>query len=268
MSVHGGDGELREVPGGPHSAHSRATAPRLPVTVAFSQLRRFERTAPDGAPPVCRPRSPQQLQPGDVFGGQRDRWAVVARVTCSGPGVALRVQEAGGSRTIMCGARAPVFNMRADLRIDPATIPDIPDGFPPRWGVWRSGPRLTTQTVWFPGPGKASRHARKASRDGSEYVVELESPDGSWTQVDAYQHGRRSPWGKQLAAGQGKTAIPPWAVPAARPGMTPARQPSRSGTRASRGSGENGISMGRHSARGTPGRSRSRSGPPYRPHRR
>jgi hypothetical protein len=192
---------------------------RLPVTVALSQLRRFELTAPDGTPATVRFRRPQQLQPGDVTRGQRDRWAVVTHVTLAGLEVAIRVQEAGGSRTITRGARAPAFDVRADLRIDPSTCPDIPDGFPPRWGVWRPGSGLSPETTWFPEPGKAARHARQASRDGSEYVVELEAPDGSWTQVDAYRQGRRSAWGTRLAAGQGRTVVPPWAAPV--PGPAP-----------------------------------------------
>ncbi|MGH3123291.1 MAG: hypothetical protein ACRDOI_29575 [Trebonia sp.] len=186
----------------------------LPVTVAFSQLPHFERAAPDGTLAPVGFRWPGELLAGDVIEGLRDRWAVVAQVTRSGTEVTVRLQEAGGSRTMACGARGPAFGVRRDLRVDPSTVPDIPDGFPPRWGVWRDGPGLSSGTLaWYPEPGRAAEHARQASRDGSEHVVELEAPDGSWTQVDAYQHGSRSAWGTQLAAGQGRTVVPPWATP-------------------------------------------------------
>ena len=186
---------------------------RLPVTIPFSLLPRFERAAPDGRPATVRLRWPGELLAGDVIEGLRDLWAVVAHVTRSGPEVTIRVQEAGGSRTMALDARKPDFGARADLCVDPATIPDIPDGFPPRWGVWRNGPLISGTLAWHPEPGEAAEHARQASRDGREYVVEMEAPDGTWTQVDAYQQGRRSAWGTQLAAGLGKTAVPPWATP-------------------------------------------------------
>jgi hypothetical protein len=158
-------------------------------------------------------RWPEALLAGDVIEGLRDRWAVVAHVTRSGPEVTIRVQEAGGSRTMACGARGRAFGVRRDLRVAPSTIPDIPDGFPPRWGVWRDQPGLSTGTLaWYLEPGKAAEHARQASRDGGEYVVELEAPDGSWTQVDAYRQGSRSVRGTQLAAGLGRTVVPPWAT--------------------------------------------------------
>jgi hypothetical protein len=185
---------------------------RFPVTIAFSQLSHFERAAPDGRPAIMRFRWPDDLLAGDVIEGLRDPWAVVSHVTRSGPDVSIRVQEAGGSRTMAVGTRKPNFSVRSDLRVDPATIPDIPDGFPPRWGVWRNGPQLSGTLAWHPEPGQAAEHARQASRDGREYVVELEAPNGTWTQVDAYQQGRRSAWGTQLAAGLGKTAVPPWAT--------------------------------------------------------
>jgi hypothetical protein len=185
----------------------------LPVTVPFSLLSHFERAAPDGQPATVSLRWPGELLAGDVIEGLRDLWAVVAHVACSGPEVTIRVQEAGGSRTMALHAWKPNFGVRADLRVDPATIPDIPDGFPPRWGVWRNGPLISGTLAWHPEPGEAAEHACQASRDGREYVVELEAPDGTWTQVDAYQQGRRSAWGTQLAAGLGKTAVPPWATP-------------------------------------------------------
>lgn len=205
---------------------------RVPATIAFRDLRDFERAAPDGTPAAVKFRRGPHLRPGDVISGQRDPWAAVTHVTVSGPEVAIRVQEAGGSRTMTSRIPGPVFGVRADLRVDPSTCPDIPDGFPPRWGVWRSGPGPSRETgPWFPDPGQAAQHACQASRDGSEYVVELESPDGCWTQVDAYQQGQRSAWGTQLAAGQAKTVMPPWATPgpapAARPGAVPARRPAR-----------------------------------------
>jgi hypothetical protein len=198
----------------PEPGTSRAAGlPRLPVTVAFSQLPHFERAGPDGTSATMRFRLPEELLAGDVIGGLRDRWAVVTHVTRSGPDVIIRVQEARGSRTMTCGARGPGFGVRGDLRVDPSTIPDIPDGFPPRWGVWRDRPGLSTGTLaWYTEPGEAAEHARQASRDGSEYVVELEAPDGSWTQVDAYQQGRKSAWGTRLAAGLGRTVVPPWAT--------------------------------------------------------
>ncbi len=205
---------------------------QVPATIALSQLRDLERTAPDGTPATVKFRRGQQLQPGDVISGQRDPWAVVTHITWSGPEVAIRVQEAGGSRTMTTGTPGPSLDVRTDLRVDPSTCPDIPDGFPPRWGVWRSGPGQPRETTtWFPQPGQAAQHARQASQDGNECVVELESPNGSWTQVDAYQQGRRSAWGTQLAAGQAKTVMPPWAtpgpVPAAQPGAKPARRPAQ-----------------------------------------
>ena len=188
---------------------------RVPATIGFTHLQDFERTAPDGTPATVKFRRGQQLQPGDVISGQRDPWAVVTHITWSGPQVAIRVQEAGGSRTMTSGIPGPSLQVRADLRVDPSTCPDIPDGFPPRWGVWRSGPGQSRETTpWFPEPGLAAQHARQASRDGNEYVVELESPDGGWTQVDAYQQGRRSAWGTQLAVGPAETVMPPWATPA------------------------------------------------------
>ena len=186
---------------------------RLPVTIAFSQLSRFERAAPDGRPATMRFRWPDDLLAGDVIEGLRDPWAVVSHVTRSGPDVTIRVQEAGGSRTMAVNTWKPNFSVRSDLRVDPSTIPDVPDGFPPRWGVWRNGPLLSGTLAWHPEPGEAAGHARQASRDGREYVVELEAPDGTWTQVDAYQQGRRSAWGTQLAAGAGRTAVPPSAIP-------------------------------------------------------
>jgi hypothetical protein len=186
---------------------------RLPVTIAFSQLTQFERAAPDERPATMRFRWPDDLLAGDVIEGLRDQWAVVAHVTRSGPDVTVQVQEAGGSRIMALGARKPNFSVRSDLRVDPSTIPDVPDGFPPRWGVWRNGPLLSGTLAWHPEPGEAAEHARQASRDGREYVVELEAPDGTWTQVDAYQQGSRSAWGTQLAAGLGRTAVPPWATP-------------------------------------------------------
>jgi len=186
---------------------------KLPVTVALGQLLQFERAAPDGTPATMRFCWPGQLLRGDVIEGTRDPWAVVAHVTRSGPGVTIRVQEAGGSRTASYGAQQRGFGVRRDIRVDSSTIPDIPDGFPPRWGVWREGVVSSRTLAWYPEPGKAAEHARQASRDGREYVVELEAPDGSWAQVDAYQQGRRSDWGKQLAAGLAKTVVPPWATP-------------------------------------------------------
>jgi hypothetical protein len=186
---------------------------RLPVAIAFSHLPHFERAALDGSPATMRFRRPDDLLAGDVIEGLRDPWAVVAHVTRSGPDVTVRVQEAGGSRTMALGARKPNFSVRSDLRVDPSTIPDIPDGFPPRWGVWRNGPLLSGTLSWHPEPGEAAEHARQASRDGREYVVEMEAPDGTWTQVGAYQQGRRSARGTQLAAGLGRTAVPPWATP-------------------------------------------------------
>jgi hypothetical protein len=199
----------------PEPGTSRAAGlTRLPVTVAFSQLPHFEGAAPDGTPATMRFRWPEELLTGDVIEGLRDRWAVVAHVTRSGPEVTIRVQEAGGSRTMPCGDRGRSFGVRRDIRVAPSTIPDIPDGFPPRWGVWRDRPGLSTGTLaWYPEPGKATEHARQASRDGSEYVVELEAPDGCWTEVDAYRQGRRSARGTQLAAGLGRTVVPPWATP-------------------------------------------------------
>ena len=224
----------------PHAASTGGT--RVPAVIAFSQLRDFERIAPDGNPAIAKFRRWQQLQPGQVIAGQRDPWAVVTHVTWSGPEVVIRVQEAGGSRTITSRTPGPSIEVRADLRVDPSTCLDIPDGFPPRWGVWRSGPGRGAETEWFSEPGEAARQARQASRDGGEYVVELEAPDGSWTQVDAYQQGRRSAWGVRLAAGEGKTAVPPWATPApglpSRPAIGPARRPRRPagpGSRVSRG---------------------------------
>jgi hypothetical protein len=187
---------------------------KLPVTVALSQLPQFERSAPDGKPiTMWAFRWPEQLLRGDVIEGLRDPWAVVAQVTRSGPDVTIRVQEAGGSRTTEYGAQERGFGVRRDIRVESSTIPDIPDGFPPRWGVWRQGIVSSRTLAWYPEPGKAAEHARQASRDGREYVVELEAPDGSWAQVDAYQEGRRSTWGKHLAAGLSKTVIPPWATP-------------------------------------------------------
>jgi hypothetical protein len=198
-------------PGPGTSRAARLT--RLPVTVTFSQFAHSERTAPGGTSAPVRFRLPEKLLPGDVTSGQRDRWAVVTHVARSGPEVTIQVQEAGGSRTMTCGAQGPGFGVRSDLRVDPSTCPDIPDGFPPRWGVWRDGPGISTGTLaWYPERGEAAVHARQASRDGSEYVVELEAPDGCWTQVDAYRQGKRSAWGTRLAAGQGMTTAPPWAT--------------------------------------------------------
>jgi len=199
----------------PEPGTSPAANPaKLPVTVALGQLPQFERSAPDGTlATMWAFRWPEQLMRGDVIEGQRDPWAVVAHVTRSGPDVTIQVQEAGGSRTTAYGARQRGFGVRRDIRVAPSTIPDIPDGFPPRWGVWREGVVSSGTLAWYPEPGPAAEHARQASRDGREYVVELEAPDGSWTQVDAYQQGRRSDWGKQLAAGLGKTVVPPWATP-------------------------------------------------------
>jgi hypothetical protein len=179
----------------------------LPVTVAFGQL------PPFGPPATMRWRWAEQLLRGDVIEGLRDRWAVVAHVIRTGPDVILRVQEARGSRTAAYGARQRGFGMRSDIRVAPSTIPDIPDGFPPRWGVWREGLAGEVTLAWHPEPGKAAEHARQASRDGDEYVVELEAPDGSVTQVDAYQRGRRSTWGKHLAERLSRTGMPPWATP-------------------------------------------------------
>jgi len=184
-----------------------------PVIIAFSQLPHFERAAPDGRPATMMFHWPGDLLAGDVIEGLRDPWAVVAHVNRSGPDVTIRVGEAGGSRTMALGARKPNLGVRSDLRVDPSTIPDIPDGFPPRWGVWRNGPLHSGTLAWYPEPGEAAEHARLASRDGREYVVELEATDGTWTQVDAYQQGRRSAWGTQLAAGLGRTVVPPWATP-------------------------------------------------------
>jgi hypothetical protein len=204
---------------GPEPEDSLAGGPaRLPATVAFSQFQPLERAAPDRTAHFARFRRPGELVPGDVvFSSLRDTWAVVTHATSSGPDATIRVQEAGGSRTIACSTNGPGFSVRADLRVDPSTIPDIPDGFPPRWAVWRNGPLHSGTLAWYPEPGDAAEHARQASRDGREYVVELEAPDGSWTEVDAYQQGRRSTWGLQLAAGQGRTVQPPWAVAA--PGL-------------------------------------------------
>jgi hypothetical protein len=197
----------------PEPGTSPAAGPTgLPVTVALSQLPQFEQAAPDGTPATMRFRWPEQLLRGDVIEGQRDPWAVVAHVTRSGPDVTIRVQEAGGSRTTAYGAQQRGFGVRRDIRVDPSTIPDIQDGFPPRWGVWREGVVSSGTLAWYPEPGKAAEHARQASRDGREYVVELEAPDGSWTQVDAYRQGSRSDWGTQLAAGLSKTVAPPWAT--------------------------------------------------------
>jgi hypothetical protein len=198
----------------PEPGTSRTAGPTgLPVTVALSQLPQFEQAAPDETPATMRFRWPEALLAGDVIEGLRDRWAVVAHVTRSGPEVTIRVQEAGGSRTMARGARGRGFGVRRDLRVDPSTIPDIPDGFPPRWGVWHEGVLSSGTLAWHPEPGKAAEHARQASRDGSEYVVELEAPDGCWTEVDAYRQGGRSAWGAQLAAGLGRTVVPPWATP-------------------------------------------------------
>lgn len=194
---------------------------RLPVTIAFSEFRQLERAAPDRTPHAARFRPPGELLRGDVvFSGLRDMWAVVSHVTRSGSQVTVRVQEAVGSRTIACGARGPGFGLRADLRVDPPTIPDIPDGFPPRWGVWRDGvgPGSLVTLAWHPEADQAAGHARQASQDGREYVIELEVSEG-WTLVDAYQHGRRSTWGRQLAAEherltaeRGRNAVPPWSA--------------------------------------------------------
>jgi hypothetical protein len=211
----------------PEPGASRAAGPTgLPVTVALSQLPQFEQAAPDGTPATMRFRWPEALLTGDVIEGLRDRWAVVAHVTRSGPEVTVRVQEAGGSRTMACGARGRSFGVRRDIRVDPSTIPDIPDGFPPRWGVWREGVLSSGTLAWYPEPGKAAEHARQASRDGSEYVVELEAPDGYWTQVDAYRQGSRSAWGTQLAAGLGRTVVPPWATPGTDGTAEPVKAPA------------------------------------------
>lgn len=167
---------------------------RLPVAIAFSHLPHFERAAPDGSPATMKFRRPDDLLAGDVIEGLRDPWAVVAHVTRSGPDVTVRVQEAGGSRTMALGARKLNFSVRSDLRVDPSTIPDIPDGFPPRWGVWRNEPLLSGTLAWHPEPGEAAEHARQASRDGREYVVELE----------ARRHldpGRRLPAGQEKRLG-------------------------------------------------------------------
>lgn len=185
----------------------------LPVTVALGQLPQFGLAAPGGPRSAMRFRWAEQLLRGDVIEGLRDRWAVVAHVTRSGPDVTIRVQEAGGSRTTACSARQRGFGVRRDVRVDPSTIPDIPDGFPPRWGVWREGLVSEVTLAWYPDPGKAAEHARQASRDGQEYAVELEAPDGSLTQVDAYERGRRSTWGKHLAERLSETVMPPWATP-------------------------------------------------------
>ncbi|HEX6988462.1 MAG TPA: hypothetical protein VF282_03265, partial [Bacillota bacterium] len=114
----------------PESGTSPAAGPaKLPVTVALSQLPQFERAAPDGKPITTWAfRWPEQLLRGDVIEGLRDPWAVVAHVTRSGPDVTIQVQEAGGSRTTAYGARQRGFGVRRDIRVDPSTIPDIPDG--------------------------------------------------------------------------------------------------------------------------------------------
>ena len=142
----------------PGTAYAAGRETRLPATIAFSQLPDFERTAPDGTPATVKFRRPGDLQPGDVISGQRDPWAVVTHVTWSGPEVAIRVQEAGGSRTMALRARGPSLDVRADLRVDPSTCPDIPDGFPPRWGVWRSGPTVPREHGLAPGarPGRTA----------------------------------------------------------------------------------------------------------------
>jgi hypothetical protein len=188
----------------------------LPVTVALGQLPEFK------PPATMRFRWAEQLLRGDVIEGLRDRWAVVARVTRSGPDVTIRVQEAGGSRTAAYGAQQQGFGVRSDIRVDPSTIPDIPDGFPPRWRVWHQGLVGEVTLAWHPEPGKAAEHARQASRDGDEYVVELEAPAGSLTQVDAYQRGRRSTWGKHLAERLSKTVMPQSDVESV-PGLTRAQ---------------------------------------------
>jgi len=205
--------ELNEAAPREPGAAPAAGPAKFPVTVALSQLSQFERAAPDGTPATMRFCWPEQLLRGDVIEGLRDPWAVVAHFTRSGPDVTIRVQEAGGSRTTSYGTRQRGFGVRRDIRVAPATIAEIPDGFPPRWGVWREGAVSSGTLAWYPGPGEAAEHARQASRDGREYVVELEAPDGCWAQVDAYQQGRRSDSGKHLAAGLAKTVVPPWATP-------------------------------------------------------
>ena len=119
-------------------------------------------------------RWPDDLLAGDVTEGLRDPWAVVAHLTRSGPDVTVQVQEAGGSRTMALGARKPNFSVRRDLRVDPSTIPDIPDGFPPRWGVWRNGPLLSGTLAWHPrarrgGQSTPARPAATAANTSSSW---------------------------------------------------------------------------------------------------
>ena len=93
-------------PPGPGTACRRANG--APGDLALSQLPHFERLPPTGTPATMRFRWPEHLLRGDVIEGLRDPWAVVAHVTRSGPDVTIRVQEAGGSRTMASapGSRA------------------------------------------------------------------------------------------------------------------------------------------------------------------